>query len=144
VDVPAKITHQLNRQAVSALLTSPSGPVAKDLYRRGLRVQAKAKQELEEWPRRVDTGRLRSSVEVQLITVGGVLAVRIGSNVFYALYVHDGTGIYGPKGAPIKPKRAKVLKFQPKGAHGFVYARSVKGMIPNPFLKKALKAAKTP
>lgn len=142
--MPAKVTHQLNRSRIAALLTSPSGGVAKDLYRRGKRVEARAKQLLESTPRRVDTGRLRSSINTQLVTVGGQLAVRVGSNVFYALFVHEGTGVYGPKGAPIRPKRAKFLKFQPKGAHGFVYAKLVKGMRPNHYLKNALVAAKTP
>jgi len=142
--VPVRVTHQLNKARIAVLLTSPSGGVAKDLFRRGKRVEARAKQLLETSPRRVDTGRLRSSVQTVLITVGGHIAVRIGSNLWYAILVHDGTGIYGPKGARIKPKRAKFLRFTPKGEHGYVYARSVAGMRPNPFLKKALPAAKNP
>lgn len=36
----------------------------------------------------VDTGRLRSSIEMVFV---GVLAVRVGTNVEYALYVEMGT-----------------------------------------------------
>lgn len=66
---------------------------------------------------------------------------RVGFNVFYGLFVHEGTGIYGPKGSPIVPIKSKFLRFKIK--HGrYIYAKSVKGMQPNPFLRDALSAAK--
>lgn len=128
-------------EQLAALLSSPTGPVAKDLYRRGLKVQRKAKLNLQRNPMRVDTGRLRSSIQVQLVMVGGKPVVRVGTNVFYALYVHDGTGIYGPRGVPITPHTAKMLSWKAKSGKR-VYAKSVKGMRPNPFLKDAVMAAK--
>jgi hypothetical protein len=68
--------------------------------------------------------------------------------VHYALYVHDGTGLYGPKKTVIRPKNAKALVFKSKvyGAKrgkfaGKVVVKSVKGMKPNPFLANALDSA---
>ena len=121
---------------------------AKDLYRRGLKVQTRARLLLSGsgagHPKRVDTGHLRSSVQVQLRQVLGSPAVRIGTNVTYSRYVHDGTGLYGPRRRKIRPKRAKALRFKGAryGKRGYIYAHSVKGMKPNHFLEDALIAAK--
>ncbi len=46
-----------------SLLESPSGPVARDLQRRGLRIESQAKINASGRPGpNVDTGRLRSSI----------------------------------------------------------------------------------
>jgi hypothetical protein len=124
-----------------ALLQSPNGGVAKDLFRRGKKVETKAKQNLQRAPRRVDTGLLRSSINTQLTNEGGHLSVRVGTNVYYALFVHDGTGIYGPKGSYIYPHSAKMLSWKTKGGKR-IYAVRVKGMKPNRFLADAVSAAK--
>lgn len=124
---------------------------AKDLLRRGLKVQAKARRLVggaEGHPKRVASGLLRSSIDVKLIEIAGSPAVRIGSGKKYAKWVHDGTGIYGPHNTRIVPKTAKALVFASKqyGAKkgkfkGKVVVRSVKGMQKNEFLKDALPAA---
>lgn len=121
----------------------------KDLYRRGLKVQTQARLLLSGGgaghPKRVDTGHLRSSIQVEVRQYGGGRpAVRIGTNVKYARWVHDGTGLYGPRRRLIRPKKAKVLRFSGRryGKTGYIYARHVKGMHPNPFLEDALIAAK--
>jgi hypothetical protein len=126
---------------LKAILTSPLGGVYKDIFRRCIKVQNQAKRNLERAPRRVDTGTLRSDIHVQMLLVSGKPVGRVGFNVFYGIYVHDGTGIYGPKGVPIRPKTAKFLRWKTKKGT-VVYALSVKGMQPNPFLKDAVKAAK--
>jgi hypothetical protein len=120
---------------------------AKDLYRRGLKVQARARVLLSGTgghPKRVNTGHLRASVQVQLRTFAGSPAVRVGSNLKYSRWVHDGTGIYGPRRRPIRPKRAKALRFKGRrfGKSGYIFAREVKGMKPNHFLTDALPAAR--
>lgn len=123
------------------LMSSPDSGVYKDLYRRCVRVQNKAKRNLERAPRRIDTGRLRSDIRIQIVIIDGRPIGRVGFSVFYGLYVHEGTGIYGVKGMPIKPRRAKLLRWRPKKS-GYVYAKAVKGMQPNPFLTDAIIAAK--
>jgi hypothetical protein len=44
--------------------------------------------------------------------VGSKLVVNVGSNLYYAPWVEEGTGIYGPKGQPIVPTHAKVLAWR--------------------------------
>ena len=115
---------------------------AKDLLKRGLKVQARARVLLSGsagHPKRVNTGLLRSSVQVQLRSFAGHPAVRVGTNVRYSGWVHDGTGIYGPRHKPITPVTKKALKF--RGRSGVVIVRSVKGMKPNHFLVDALSAS---
>ncbi len=113
-------------------------------HRVGTRVTAEAKQRCP-----VDEGTLRASI-THVVEVGdGHAKVTVGSPLPYAEYFHTGTGIYGPHATPIVPVQAKALKFRwdgPGGAvrskdkRGWNFARSVKGMRPNPFLADALEA----
>ena len=50
-------------------------------------------------------------------------------------WMRFGTGIYGPRGKPITPKRAKFLRFTTGGR--VVFAKSVRGMKPNDYVEKA-------
>lgn len=90
----------------------------------------------------VDQGRLRASLAVEFVTQFGQPIARIGSNLPYAIYVHEGTGVYGPKGTPIVPRNGRYLVFTPKGSKTKVFAKSVRGMRGRPFLLDALDAAK--
>lgn len=132
----ASVTVQINNEALRTLLVSPSGPVVKDLTRRGRRVQNQAKRNCP-----VDVGRLRSSIQMRHVTIGGEPGVEVFTNVEYAMWVHEGTGIYGPRHAPIFPKHGRFLVFTPRGAGSPVFARSVRGMRGRPFLTDALSAA---
>lgn len=127
---------------IAAILRGDNSSLFRDIFRRCVKVQNKAKRNLQTNPKRVDTGRLRSDIHVQMLTVNGYPAGRVGFNVFYGLYVHEGTGIFGPNHQMIRPRRARFLRFKPKGQSAYVYARQVRGMQPNPFLKNALDAAK--
>lgn len=137
-------SQRLDVAAIRQLLTSPQGGVVQDLLRRGLLVETQAKRNLGGigGPKRIDTGRLRASINTQLVTRDGSPAVLVGTNVRYSRWVHDGTGLYGPKHARITPKSRRRLRFRPKGSRKFVYARSVVGMAPNPFMRNALPAAR--
>lgn len=143
--MPSTISHKLNQTEITRILTSSTGPVARALLVRGYRVQAQARKNLGggagSGPKRVDTGLLRASIAVELRR-RETLVVRIGTNVEYAIYVHEGTGLYGPKHRRIVPRTKRYLRFRPQGTQRFVYARSVKGMRPNPFLVDALSAAR--
>jgi hypothetical protein len=131
---------ELNYQAINAMLISPNGPVVRDLLRRGLRVEAAAKRRV-----RVDQGRLRNSIThttVRTVSRGQqVFGVRVGTNVVYAPWVHNGTGVYGPRGQRIVPVRASVLRFRGRDGN-FVFRPSVAGQRPNPFLREALEEAR--
>ena len=139
-----RFTQRLDLSATRQLLASPQGGVARDLLRRGLLVETQAKRNLGGigGPRRIDTGRLRSSINTQLVVRDGRPVAVVGTNVFYARYVHDGTGIYGPRGRIIRPVRRRFLRFRPQGRGRYVYARKVKGSPGNPFLRNALRAAR--
>lgn len=148
--MPITVVH--NKAEVNRILRSRSGPVARDLIERGTRVQARARRNLSggggSGPKRVDTGLLRATIFNELVTVNGDLHQRIGSRRYYAWWVHEGTGIYGPRHTKIVPRTASVLAWKSKvyGAKngryaGWVFAKSVKGMKPNRFLTKALPAA---
>lgn len=132
----AQVFFQIDNAAVRAVLTNPRGDIAQDLLRRGRNVANLAKKFAP-----VNTGRLRESINAELVSYAGNLAVLVGTKVSYAMYQHEGTGIYGPHGTPIVPVRSKFLRFQPKGSLNFVYAREVRGAPPTFFLKRALVAA---
>lgn len=142
--VQVHFTHRLNMTALNQLLSGPQGGVAQDMLRRGLLVETQAKRNISGvgGPKRVDTGRLRASINTQLVVRDGKPIAVVGTNVFYARFVHDGTGLYGPRHRRIYPVRRRRLRFRPHGRGRYVYARSVKGSPGNPFLRNALVAAR--
>lgn len=81
------------------------------------------------------TGRLLASLTVGssdgVSHVSGSEIV-VGTNLKYARWLQDGTGIFGPTGTPITPKNGQFLVFTIGGAK--IFARSVKGMEKRPFL----------
>ena len=122
---------RVNDAVIQKMLHSPKGQVARGILKLGKKVERKAKRLVP-----VDHGVLRNSISTELIIRRGPVA-RIGTKVKYALYVHEGTGIHGPKGQPIYPRNGKVLVFTTKKGKQ-VFARSVKGMKGTPYLRDAL------
>lgn len=132
----ARVVVRLNDAALREFTRGRNGAVVGDLVRRADRVVNRAKQLSP-----VHTGRLRSSITREVVVTASGPVARAGTNVEYARWVHEGTGIYGPRGQPIRPVRAKVLVFTPKGANRPVFARQVRGARPRRFLTEALPAA---
>lgn len=143
------VVVKIHAQELNHLLSAPGGAVWMDLHVRGNRVLNRARQLVP-----VDTGALRASLTMEHITVGGAPAVRIGSALPYAIYRHEGTGIYGPKGAPIRPVSATVLRWPATNNSGsgarryrggataaYVFARQVRGTPGVAYLLDALPAA---
>jgi len=85
----------------------------------------------------VDTGRLRNSFTV--IKQGNEYVV--GTNLEYAIYLELGTGIYGPKRRPIRPKRAKALHWIDRKTRKDVFATQVKGIKPMHYIWKSIMEA---
>lgn len=119
---------------IRKMYSDPKGPIVRGVLRMSKKVERKAKRLSP-----VDKGQLRASITSQIVFRGGIPIGRVGTNVKHARWVHEGTGIYGPRGVPIRPKTAKVLVFKPKGSTKNVYVKSVKGMKGRPFLRDALK-----
>ena len=60
----------------------------------GIFVESEAKDELENDPRRIDTGNLRNSITHDVVE--SEQAVYVGTNVEYAIYVSEGTQKMAP------------------------------------------------
>jgi len=54
----------------------------------------------------------------------------------YGGYLEVGTGIYGPRNAPIRPVRANVLAWQGKSGE-WIFAKSVRGRQATPYFRPA-------
>ena len=110
------------------VITDTIKEVTVDVWRKGI----------EEAPRK--TGVLKASIQVDMSKLS-VLTTRIFSSLKYAEYVHEGTGIYGPKGQPfdIFPVNKKALKFVMGGKTIFAKHCKVMGQKANPFLDRALE-----
>ncbi len=88
-------------------------------------IEADAKRECT-----VDTGRLRASITHETKKNGSELRGRIGTNVEYAPYYHEGTGIYATNG---QGRKTPWLYKDRKGIGHFT-----RGMKPRPFLRNAV------
>jgi hypothetical protein len=84
----ARVDVQLDAAAMYALLQTRAGPVGRYLFQTGKMVESVAKRNVN-----VDTGRLRSSITTGLFELphDPHLACRVGTDVDYATYVHEGT-----------------------------------------------------
>lgn len=89
---------------------------------------------VKETPR--DTGTARRGWHV--VTVSRFILKLVNRTKYLGFHV-TGTGIFGPKGRPIVPRKARVLHFIAKDGTE-VFARSVKGIPPNPFVDDAIAA----
>jgi len=85
----------------------------------------------------VETGRLLSSLYSRVNADG---SGEVGVTARYGIWVHEGTGVYGPRHQRISPVRAPFLVFVPRGAGHRIFARSTAGQRPQPFLVEALHA----
>lgn len=86
-----RTTQRLNVGYIQTRIARPGGPVERDLELRALAVQAAAKQRLRQSPQRIDTGNLINSIQIRIYYRNGFPVARIGTNVEYAVFVHEGT-----------------------------------------------------
>ena len=142
--MPAHAYHKLNQAEINRILRSPVGAVARDMMRRGIKVQTRAKLLLSgagpNHPKRVASGLLRGSVYAELVYYKTYPGARVGSHQRYALMVHNGTGLWGPRHTPIRPVAKKALRWRAAGQ--YVFAKKSSGMRGNPHLVDALPAAR--
>ena len=93
------------------------------------------------------TRRLVESIETSQVTVYPTevrMTVKVTATsdegAPYPVFQNEGTGIFGPDGVPIRPKReGGVLVFDWPAAGGIVFARSVRGTEPTRFWDKSIE-----
>ena len=132
----AEVITTLRQGALDRLLRRPGGPVYDNVVSGPLRrTDAFATATAP-----ADTGFLRNNRSIEIDAGPGSLKGSLTYHAHYALFVMRGTGIFGPRGAPITPKTANYLVF--RGRDGaMVYAKSVRGQRAQPFLAEAFRAA---
>ncbi len=98
----------------------------------------------------VVTGHLRSGIIWKADGKGsGVVFAERGFGVYYAKFVEEGTGIYGPRKAPIRPKTKKAMMWHPTSVTGnirtggSVVRRSVKGQKAVHFMRDTARKDKS-
>lgn len=83
----------------------------------------------------VDHGRLQGS---WVIFQTGELQRTVKSSAKYAIFVNDGTGIYGPRKTPIThPSIGKMFAFQVNGR--MIFTRQIKGIKPRKFVERSME-----
>jgi len=143
----ARVRVRINQAEYVRLTQSSAGPVVRQAERIGRRTVNKAKENVK-----VDDGHLRSTIDHNVTVLPGRVTMRAGSPLDYGLYLHEGTGLYGPKKRVIRPVSAKALRFSVKGvgpggrglAKGnrpFVFAKFVRGVKPDKWLVRAFHDA---
>jgi hypothetical protein len=85
-----RVTQDVNEGYIRRL-SRPGGPLERYLELRALAVQAASKQRIREVPQRIDTGNLINSIQIRIYYRSGIPIARIGTDVEYSIYVHEGT-----------------------------------------------------
>jgi hypothetical protein len=85
-----RVTQDVNEGYIRRL-SRPGGPLERHLELRALAVQAASKQRIREVPQRIDTGNLINSIQIRIYYRSGIPIARIGTDVEYSIYVHEGT-----------------------------------------------------
>lgn len=122
--------HRFDQAAAQRLVRSPTGGVARDMRARGARVLAAQRRLVGR-----DTGQLARDLHVQPLRPPLFPGVEVGSDLPQALHHHKGH-------KEIRPIRAKVLAFRPKGSTRMVFTRRVRAVRGNPYLIRSLRAAR--
>lgn len=138
----ANVKIRIHRVPVFELLYAPTGDVHNLVERTTNAVHIAI---LRETP--VMTGAMVGTIS-QDIRVAPGRSVRgiVESDDKAALWVQQGTGIYGPGATPIIPSDSQVLRFPNRnpgrgrrGEGAFVYRASVDGQPANPFMWRGLR-----
>lgn len=109
------------------------------MLRLSRKVQRQARVNLRRHNR---TGALSASLFARVVHRDGLPIGQVGTPLRYGLYLDKGTGIYGDRRRPIRPVRAKVLRYTTRTGQ-VVFARSVRGVKPTRFLRNSLNALKS-
>jgi len=124
----------INMVEANRLLNSPQGEVASLVVLTSQRVRAMCVQQTP-----VQDGDMKASYGFSLrVRPFRYVMGRVMNFDPAALWVQTGTGIYGKRGRPIRPRNSRYLRFHGKRDGALIYARSVKGQVANPFMLRGL------
>lgn len=115
--------------------------VGKVLIKIGTTAKARAQQIIgEEIKDR--SGKLKAGVDFSIKRTGDHVELHLDDDAgAYALYQHEGTGIYGPKKRPIRPKKGKFLVWEDPDTGEKIFATEVRGTPGKKFLSRAVEFA---
>ena len=118
----------INKPTLDYTVNSPQGEVGQWLRKRGYMMMMAAKAQVP-----TGTGKLRASIKMIHNRASYGQYIDIGSNLDYALYVHEGTRPH-----EIIPEKAKILRFS--GGGRVIYTHKVEhpGTRPNKYLSDQL------
>lgn len=105
--------------------------VPQAVWRAAGKVRDRAKQNIRSADR-IDTGALLNSIVGRRISGKPGVWYEVGSSLDYAILQHKGVA------GPIVPRKARVLRFKPKGSSAFIFRPSTAGFKGIPFLTDAL------
>lgn len=135
----------IDKATLAKFMSGKNGAVWEDINRRGNAVLREARRLCP-----VDEGRLRQSLAMEMNAIGNKVVSRVGTNVEYALYVHEGTAqngtgyIYPKNGKylvfPVKNKSGKRRRYKGGATAQWVKTTRVRGIKGQPFLRDALQA----
>lgn len=111
--------------------------VGKTLLKIGTTAKARAQQIIgEEIKDR--SGKLKSRNSFTLVRTGDHVELHLENSAGdYALFQHEGTGIYGPKKKPIRPKHGQFLVWEDPDTGELIFATEVRGTPGKKFLSRA-------
>jgi len=142
----ADVKITLHRIPIFELLYAPSGDVHNLVERTTNAVHLAI---LRETP--VMTGAMVGTISKDIrVAPGRSVTGVVQSDDEAALWVQQGTGVYGPTGQRIRPsnpgvrrapdrKGGPVLRWPNRGGAGFLYRKSVAGQEANPFMWRGLR-----
>lgn len=131
--ISARITVRVNRPVLRAEMTREA---KKFINRVTQEVTIRARELAPS-----GSGNLRRSIRPE--DARSVAPTRVRGRVIahapYAVYQHEGTGIYGPRRQLIHPRRDRVLRFYSRKLGRVVFDREVKGTPGKKFLTRAVE-----
>lgn len=132
-----QITPDIQVQRLTALGTSPAGPLFRYMVTLEAKVETQAKRNASGSIVGVRTGNLRSSIHSDTVIRGTTLVGQVIADAEYALAVHE-----GQRAHDIEPNRSRVLAWQAPEGMRFATRVHHPGTRARPFLTDALQVIK--
>lgn len=132
----ADVKIRIHRIPIFELLYAPTGEVHNLVERTTNAVHIATLQEVP-----VMTGDMLATIGKDIrVAPGRSVTGIVESDDEAALWVQQGTGVFGPTGQLITPRRATLLRWPDRRrGSGFLYAKSVAGQEANPFMWRGLR-----